>query len=407
MRTCDGKMRKIITYILAIGMLVSIMIPDTSYAADTKATSVVTEDKILEMSSDSANLNKGAEVAVQFAIHNTQTFGFSGFLEYDTDVFEVLEAGAIVPSNYIPKETDNQGSWIASYSPTDKNLEVHWRGAKPVTLPDDTKGVVLTIKLAVKKSTETTKISLNYPRVYKSNESTDSVSYPSGLALTLKNNKTKKLVLTTKDVNATGSNVAIPVSCSTNEGFVSLDLVVEFDKSKLSYQSISVENAIKNYVSVESYSTESGGNKVIVKMKASQEVKNIGNLFQVNFTPVKTGNTTGNGTASGNNTSTATIADTVKLSVTNVKDQNESVFVTTGASSKVTVKLETPMLGDINGNKKIDLVDALYVVQYYNKVRYFTDDQKTAADVNKNGTVDLVDALLIMQYYNGAIKSFP
>ena len=53
------------------------------------------------------------------------------------------------------------------------------------------------------------------------------------------------------------------------------------------------------------------------------------------------------------------------------------------------------------------LVDALYVVQYYNKVRYFTYDQKTAADVNKNGTVDLVDALLIMQYYNGAIKSFP
>ena len=49
----------------------------------------------------------------------------------------------------------------------------------------------------------------------------------------------------------------------------------------------------------------------------------------------------------------------------------------------------------------------MLVVQYYNKVRYFTNDQKTAADVNRNGTVDLVDALLIMQYYNGAIKNFP
>lgn len=407
MRNCWERMRKIITYILAVSMLAFVMIPDVSYAADVEKKSAVTEDKILEMSSDSTTLNKGDEVLVKFSIHNTQTFGFSGFLEYDTDVFETLEAGEIVPSSYIPEDEENKGSWIASYSPTDKNLEVRWRGAKPVTLPDETKGVVLTIKLVVKKSTETTKINLNYAKVNKSNESTDSVSYPSGLEIILKNNKTKKLALTTKDVNATGNNVAVPVSCSTNEGFVSLDLVVEFDKTKLSYQSVSVENAIKNYVSVESYSTESGGNKVIVKIKASQEVKNIGNLFNVNFTPVKTNYTTGNNSTNGNSAGTTTITDTVKLSVTNVKDQNESAFVTTGASSKVTVKLETPMLGDINGNKKIDLVDALYVVQYHNKVRYFTNDQKTAADVNRNGTVDLVDALLIMQYYNGAIKNFP
>ena len=47
------------------------------------------------MSSDSTTLNKGDEVLVKFSIHNTQTFGFSGFLEYDTDVFETLEAGVL------------------------------------------------------------------------------------------------------------------------------------------------------------------------------------------------------------------------------------------------------------------------------------------------------------------------
>ena len=97
----------------------------------------------------------------------------------------------------------------------------------------------------------------------------------------------------------------------------------------------------------------------------------------------------------------------VKISVENVKDQDESAFVTTGATSKVTFKLEPAMMGDINGNKKIDLVDALYIVQYYNKVRYFMEEQKTVADVNKNAMVDLVDALLIVQYYNGLIKTFP
>lgn len=402
MKVCWGRVQKIITYILVAGLFLTGSLPVTSQAATAMGTvaekkSDVTEDKIMELSSDSMTLNKGDEVEVKFAIHNTETYGFSGFLEYDTDVFEVLEAGELSPSNYVP-EDDNQGSWIASYSLTDKSIEVRWRGTKAVTLPDETKGVVLTIRLAVKKSTETTKISLNYPKVYKSNESTDTVSYPSGLSITLKNNKTKKIVLTTKDVESSGSTVAVPVSCSTNEGFLSFDLVAEFDKTKLQYQSVTVDGSLKNYVSIAAYSTDSTGNKVKVQIKASQEVKNIGNLFTVNFAPVK---------PSGTSQTASTITDTVKLSVENVKDQSESAFVPTGASSKVTVKLEAVMLGDINGNKKIDLVDALYIVQYYNKVRYFTDEQKTAADVNKSGTVDLVDALLIMQYYNGVIKSFP
>lgn len=402
MKVYREKFQRIITYLLVAGLFWACIPCATSEAATTTGTitekkSDITDDKILELSSDSTTLNKDDEVEVKFAVHNTETYGFSGFLEYDTDVFEILEAGEISPSSYVP-EDDKQGSWIASYSPTDRSIEVRWRGKKAVTLPDETKGVVLTIRLAVKKSIETTKISLNYPEVYKSNESTDTASYPSGLSITLKNNKTKKIVLATKDVETSGSTIAVPVSCSTNEGFISLDLVAEFDKTKLQYRSVTIDDSVKNYISIASYSTDSSGNKVTIQIKATQEVKNIGNLFAVNFAPVKPGSMS---------QTASTITDTVKLSIENVKDQNESVFVPTGASSKVTVKLEAAMLGDMNGNKKIDLVDALYIIQYYNKVRYFTDEQKSVADVNKNGTVDLVDALLIMQYYNGVIKSFP
>lgn len=398
MKKCWSGLRKIITYMLVVSLLSVCFVPVSVYATETENKSALTDDKILEMSSEATTLNKGDVVEVKFAIHNTETLGFFGYLDYDTDVFETLEAGELAPCSYIPEDSDNQGSWIASYSPTGKSIEVRWRGPKAVTLPEETKGVVLTIRLTVKQSTETTKIRLEYPKVYKTDTNTDSVSYHSGLSLTLKNNKIKKLVLTTKDVNATGSTVSVPVSCSTNEGFVSLDLVTEFDKTKLQYQSVSVESTLKNYVSVESYSTEQSGNKIITHIKASQEVKNIGGLFTVNFTAVK---------PSGTSQTGSSVTDTVKISVANVKDQNESAFETSGASSKVSVKFEAAMLGDINGNKKIDLVDALYIVQYYNKVRYFTEDQKSAADVNKSGTVDLVDALLIMQFYNGVIKSFP
>lgn len=398
MKKCWSRLGQIITYMMVVSLLSVCLVPVSVHAAETENKSATTDDRILGMSSEATTLNKGDVVELKFAIQNTETFGFFGYLDYDTEVFETLEAGELLPCSYSPEDMDNQGSWIASYSPTSKSIEVRWRGPKAVTLPEDTKGVVLTIKLMVKQSTETTKVRLDYPKVYKSNENTDSISYPSGLEITLKNNKIKKLVLATTDVNVTGSTVSVPVSCSTNEGFVSLDLVTEFDKTKLQYQSVSVEAALKNYVTVDSYSTDQSGNKIITHIKASQEVKNIGGLFTVNFTAVKPSGTAQTG---------GSVTDTVKLSVENVKDQSESAFETSGASSKVSVKFEATLSGDINGNKKIDLVDALYIVQYYNKVRYFTEEQKAVADVNKSGTVDLVDALLVMQYYNGVIKNFP
>ena len=243
MKFCWGRLQKIITYILVGGLFATSVLPVASQAATTtdavaEKKTDITDDKIFEMTSSSTSLNKGDEVEVKFAVHNTPTYGFRGELVYDTDVFETLEAGELTPCNYIPNDENNQESWIASYSPSDKSIEVRWRGNKAVTLPEDTKGVVLSIRLVVKKATELTEIKLNNPMVYKTNESSDTVTYQSGLGLRLKNTKTKKMVLTSQDVSVAGAMVPVPVSCTTNEGFLSLDLVVEFDKTKLTYQSV-------------------------------------------------------------------------------------------------------------------------------------------------------------------------
>ena len=64
------------------------------------------------------------------------------------------------------------------------------------------------------------------------------------------------------------------------------------------------------------------------------------------------------------------------------------------------------LLGDVNGDGNINLIDASYVLQSYNGVRDLTSDQIERADVNGSDTVTLVDAFRIMKYYNGAIKSF-
>lgn len=61
-------------------------------------------------------------------------------------------------------------------------------------------------------------------------------------------------------------------------------------------------------------------------------------------------------------------------------------------------------LGDVNGDGKINAVDASSVLSYYadvstNQEGEFDEDQKVAADVNHNGKIDAVDASCILSYY--------
>ena len=62
-------------------------------------------------------------------------------------------------------------------------------------------------------------------------------------------------------------------------------------------------------------------------------------------------------------------------------------------------------LGDTNGDGAMDIIDALFIVQYYvglNPVNFIPEN----ADTNCDGTVDIIDALLIVQYYVGLISGF-
>jgi hypothetical protein len=74
------------------------------------------------------------------------------------------------------------------------------------------------------------------------------------------------------------------------------------------------------------------------------------------------------------------------------------------------------MLGDVNGDKHIDSVDASQLLRAYalvstGETSIFDGDQKTAGDVDKNGMIDSVDASKVLSYYayasntSGVIKS--
>jgi len=63
------------------------------------------------------------------------------------------------------------------------------------------------------------------------------------------------------------------------------------------------------------------------------------------------------------------------------------------------------LLGDVNNDGSIDIVDALLVAQEYVTLHpeNFNPD---AADVDANGQINIIDALLIAQYYVGLIDEF-
>ncbi len=63
----------------------------------------------------------------------------------------------------------------------------------------------------------------------------------------------------------------------------------------------------------------------------------------------------------------------------------------------VTVQESAGLLGDVNGDEKINSTDAVWVLQHAVGLRTLTDAQKSLADVNKDGNINSTDAVWILQ----------
>lgn len=109
----------------------------------------------------------------------------------------------------------------------------------------------------------------------------------------------------------------------------------------------------------------------------------------------------------------ATVKGTGRISLKEgVNNISVKVTAPSGSVRTYTIKVTrkaastTQLLGDVDGSKKIDVVDALTVLKYTAGNITLTADQKTRADVDKNGTVNVVDALTILKYVCGKINKF-
>ena len=65
------------------------------------------------------------------------------------------------------------------------------------------------------------------------------------------------------------------------------------------------------------------------------------------------------------------------------------------------------ILGDVNGDGKVNNVDAMLILQYDALLIKKEDLDLTVGDVDGDGDVDNVDAMLILQYDAELISAFP
>ncbi len=68
---------------------------------------------------------------------------------------------------------------------------------------------------------------------------------------------------------------------------------------------------------------------------------------------------------------------------------------------------KTYVLGDVNGDGRINVLDAGLIVSYYTGVKTLDETQQLAADVNGDGRINVLDAGLIVSFYTGVITAFP
>lgn len=88
----------------------------------------------------------------------------------------------------------------------------------------------------------------------------------------------------------------------------------------------------------------------------------------------------------------------------------ENEIVSSPSYCKVVVSSKSSsdiVYGDINGDGKVDSLDAMLIYACHNGKKVLLEEQRLAADVNGDGKVDSFDAMLVYAYHNGKINKFP
>lgn len=216
-----------------------------------------------------------------------------------------------------------------------------------------------------------------------------------------------------KTVSADGSKVTVLYKLNSNMGVVDGQWTVKYDASKLKF------NMADN---------KADGKQTIMPSQSNLVHNHYDNVIKGNFTnpqdPVRyNGNTfisltfevIGSGTASvylDTEYLTLGYVENNKLRQASAVNDSKVCDVTgTAGFEKVSVKGSTEfasdvLLGDVNMDGIVSIVDATEVQKQAVKLVNFTQQQFTAGDVDNDGSITIKDATLIQKYVVNIISSF-
>ena len=348
-----------------------------------------TADGYLGLKAEYTSLEKGSTVKLKVCIYKQDLGALDNLLEYDKSVFEQL-----TEEDFEGAEQTVDGKKIVFDSIVYENSEYEsfillWNDEDG--LPKD--NVIVTINFTLKKSIDYTEISMydiygawGEESQYAEYHVDDKVTCPIG------NNNLKIASGTSK--GSYGENIEVPLKLVTNVGgFSVLGLDVSYDPTVLEYQDTIIDDKYKSVLELKSVYNDVDNKTIKIALVGARDITDTGNFAKIVFKVKESSDSQGVKT---------TNIGLKATQITNVSGVSVPV-TTTGSIISIGVALN---VGDVNGDNAINLLDALWILQYYNGVRTFDDSAFKRADVNNSNRVDLVDALMIMKYYNGEIKSF-
>ena len=348
-----------------------------------------TADGYLGLKAEYTSLEKGSTVKLKVCIYKEDLGALDNLLEYDKSVFEQL-----TEEDFEGAEQTVDGKKIVFDSIVYENSEYEsfillWNDEDG--LPKD--NVIVTINFTLKKSIDYTEISMydiygawGEESQYAEYHVDDKVTCPIG------NNNLKIASGTSK--GSYGENIEVPLKLVKNVGgFSVLGLDVSYDPTVLEYQDTIIDDKYKSVLEFKSVYNDVDNKTIKIALVGARDITDTGNFAKIVFKVKESSDSQGVKT---------TNIGLKATQITNVSGVSVPV-TTTGSIISIGVALN---VGDVNGDNAINLLDALWILQYYNGVRTFDDSAFKRADVNNSNRVDLVDALMIMKYYNGEIKSF-
>ena len=190
-----------------------------------------------------------------------------------------------------------------------------------------------------------------------------------------------------------GGTANVSVSISENSHAEAVQFAVLYDSSKLTLTSYTAGDVMKNLAPTISNPKEG---VVLLNWESLNGLTAGGSLLELTFDV------------------SADAAGPAIIEVPVNDSEYDFVFAKGNDMSQInvaavngTLNITTLMYGDVNGDEKVNVIDANLVRRYSAKLIELEESQMIAADVSGDGKVNVIDANLIRRYSAKLITSFP